>query len=237
MYPALPACSIFYLILKKEPMSAPVIKYVIADDHTIFRQGLRLVLSEDPHLSLLAEAADGLALLNILKQTSPDVILLDLKMPGMDGIEATREIRAAYPQIKILILTMHDDEQLIIHLLEAGANGYLIKNTDADEIKLALHACYENGYYFSDYISSLMLKTLMQKNKTPPTFKAQIILNDRELEVLQLICEGFTALEIGKKIYLSNRTVEGIKAALLEKIGVRNAAGLIMYAVKQGLVT
>lgn len=212
------------------------IKYVIADDHTVFRQGLRLVLGDDPDLELLTEAGDGLQLLELLKFNKPDVILLDLKMPGMDGIEATKEIRVKYPEIKILILTMHDDEQLILHLLEAGANGYLIKNADADEIKLALHACSENGYYFSDYVSSLMLKTLMLKNKTSPKFKDQIVLNDREQEVLQLICEGLTAIEIGKKIFLSHRTVEGIKAGLQDKIGVRNTAGLIMYAVKQRIV-
>lgn len=225
-------------ILKLLPMEkAPTIKYIIADDHTIFRQGLRMVLADDKHLELLAEASDGLKLMEILKVETPDVILLDLKMPGMDGMEATRDIRQKYPHIKILILTMHDDEQLILHLLEAGANGYLIKNADADEIKLALHACYENGYYFSDYISGLMLRTLVLKNKAPLNYKQQIIFNDRELDVLRLICDGCTAVEIGKKIFLSNRTVEGIKADLLERIGVRNTAGLIMYAVKQGIVS
>ena len=217
-------------------MSIPKIRYIIADDHTIFRQGLRLVLEDDPHLELLSEAADGLKLLELLKWDQPDIILLDLKMPGMDGIEATRVIRERYPQVKILILTMHDDEQLILHMLEAGANGFLIKNTDADEIRLALRACHENGYYFSDHISSLMLKKLVQKNKVSPGFQQAVVLNDREKEVLLLICEGFTAVEIGRKIFLSHRTVEGIKAGLLEKLSVRNTAGLIMYAVKQGIV-
>ena len=215
-------------------MPAPI-RYIIADDHTVFRQGLRMVLNDDPQLQLLTEAKDGEQLLDRLKFHEPDVILLDLKMPGMDGIEATRLIREKYPEVKILILTMHDDEQLILHLLEAGANGYLIKNADAEEIKLALHACAESGYYFSDYVSTLMLKSL--KNKTAPKYKSGISLNDREKEVLQLICEGLTAVEIGKKIFLSHRTVEGIKASLLDKTGARNTAGLIMYPVKQGIVS
>lgn len=212
------------------------VHFMIADDHTVFRQGLKLVLSDDSSLELLAEASDGSQLIELLKTHKPEVILLDLKMPKMDGIEALKEIREKYPDIKVLILTMHDDEQLILHLMDAGANGYLIKNADAEEIKLALHACRENGYYFSDYVSSLMLKTLMRKGKQPTKFKPEIVLNERELEVLKLICEGMTAIEIGKKIFLSHRTVEGLKASLLEKIGVRNAAGLIMYAVKQGIV-
>ncbi len=217
-------------------MPATSIKYIIADDHTIFRQGLRMVLADDRHLEFLAEAADGLELMGLLKRDTPDVILLDLKMPGMDGMEALRAIRAKYPLIKVLILTMNDEEQLILHLLEAGANGYLIKNADADEIRLAIHACYENGFYFSDYVSSLLLKTLVQKKKSNLSFKEAVSFNERELAVLKLICEGCTAMEIGKTIFLSHRTVEGIKLELQEKIGVRNTAGLIMYAVKQGIV-
>lgn len=212
------------------------IRYIITDDHTVFRQGLKLVLGDDELLSLQAEAGDALQLLEILKLEQPDVILLDIKMPGMDGLEATKIIHALYPEVRILILTMHDDEQLILHLLEAGASGYLVKNADAEEIKLAMHACKENGYYFSDYVSSLMLKTLVHKKTASPKFKKEIKLSERELEVLKLICEGLTAQEIGKQIFLSHRTVEGLKAGLLEKIGVRNTAGLIMYAVKQGIV-
>ncbi len=213
---------------------AQQIRYIIADDHTVFRQGLRLVLGDDPALQLQSEAANGHELLERLRFEQPDIILLDLKMPGMDGIEATKIIREKYPEVKILILTMHDDEQLILHMLEAGANGYLVKNSDADEIKLALRACAENGYYFSDRVSTVMLKKVMGKG-AKPTF-ARPILNDREMEVLTLLCDGLTASEIGKQIFLSPRTIEGIKANLLEKTGARNTAGLIMYAVKHGLV-
>jgi DNA-binding NarL/FixJ family response regulator len=209
--------------------------YLITDDHSIFRQGLKMALSDDHALHCIGEAGNGTELMELLQSLKPDVILLDLKMPGMDGMEATRLIRQQHPGIKILILTMHEDDQLVLHLLEAGANGYLVKNADADEIKLALHACKENGYYFSDYVSTLMLRSIVEKNKPAAQFKEEVVLNEREREVLLLVCEGQTAVEIGNNIFLSPRTVEKIKSGLFEKIGARNNAGLIMYAVKQGL--
>jgi DNA-binding NarL/FixJ family response regulator len=213
------------------------LSYIITDDHSIFRQGLKIALSDDPALHCVGEAGNGNELLQILRSTQPDVILLDLKMPGMDGMEATREVRRTYPDVKILILTMHDDDQLVLHLLEAGANGYLVKNTDADEIKLALHSCKETGFYFSDYVSSLMLRSIVSKNKPAAQFKEKVVLSDREREVLALICEGLTAVEIGNRIFVSPRTVEKIKSVLYEKTGTRNNAGLIMYAVKHGIVS
>lgn len=211
--------------------------YLITDDHSIFRQGLKMALSDDTDLHCIGEASNGKQLLELLQSLKPDVILLDLKMPGMDGMEATREIRRHYPGVKILILTMHEDDQLVLHLLEAGANGYLVKNADADEIKLALHACKENGFYFSDYVSNLMLRSIVQKNKPVTQFKEEVALSERERDVLLLICEGQTAGEIGTSLFISPRTVEKIKTGLFEKIGARNNAGLIMYAVKQGLVS
>lgn len=215
----------------------PALTYVVTDDHSIFRQGLKMALSDDMELSCIGEASNGRELLQLLQVRQPDVILLDLKMPVMDGMEATKEIRRNYPDIKILILTMHDDEQLVLHLLETGANGYLIKNADAEEIKLALYACKENGFYFSDYVSSLMLRSIVEKKKPAAQFREQVVLNDRERDVLLLICEGQTAAEIGNRIFISPRTVEKIKTSLYEKIGARNNAGLIMYAVKQGMVS
>jgi DNA-binding NarL/FixJ family response regulator len=211
--------------------------YIITDDHGIFRQGLKIALGDDPALLCIGEAGNGRELLALLQHQQPDVILLDLKMPVMDGMEATQEIRRLYPEVKILILTMHEDDHLVLHLLEAGANGYLIKNADPDEIKLALHACKENGVYFSDYVSSLMLRSIIQKNKPAAQFKEEASLNEREREVLTLICEGQTAVEIGNRIFISPRTVEKIKTNLYEKTGAKNNAGLIMYAVKKGIVS
>jgi DNA-binding NarL/FixJ family response regulator len=212
-----------------------IISYIIADDHKIFRQGLRMALADDHKLKCTGEAGNGIELLEVLKIKTPDVILLDLKMPEMDGVEAIKLIKEQYPEIKIVVLTMFDDEHFILHMMEAGANSYLLKNADPFEIKNAIHSVYDNDYYFNDLVNKTLLrKVILQKNA--PRFKEEIRLNEKETEILKLICQEYTAAEIGKKIFLSTRTIEGIRSVLLEKIGVRNTAGLVMYAVKNGIV-
>ncbi len=214
-----------------------IIQYIIADDHKIFRQGLKMILADDHKIRCTGEAAHGKELLGLLEQTQADVILLDLKMPEMDGLEVLREIRGRYEDLKVIVLTMFDDEHFILHMMEAGANGYLLKNAEPAEIKNAIHAAVENGYYFNDLVNTVMLKKIVEQNKRTPKFKEEIRLNEKETEILKLICQEHTAAEIGKKVFLSTRTVEGIRSVLLEKIGVRNTAGLVMYAVKNGIVT
>ncbi|KAA5533246.1 response regulator transcription factor [Taibaiella lutea] len=212
------------------------IKYLIADDHKIFRQGLKLVLNDDHLLNCIGEAASGIEVMEQLGKEQPDVILLDLKMPDMDGIETTQKIRTLYPDLKILILTMHNDEHFILHLMELGANGYLIKNADAEEIKRAIHSVHENNYYFNELVSTALLRKVSHHKNMDPKFRHSIELNERETEVLKLICEENTAAEIAGKIFLSARTVEGIRASMMQKIGVKNIAGLVIYAVKHGIV-
>lgn len=213
-----------------------VISYIIADDHKIFRQGLKISLIDDHKLKCVGEAGNGLELLELLKNKAAEVVLLDLKMPEMDGVEALKQLREQYPDLKIIVLTMFEEEHFILHMMESGANGYLLKNTEAQEIKTAIHSVYENEYYFNDLVNTTLLRKVVQQKKAP-RFKEEIKLNEREMEVLQLICQEFTAAEIGQKVFLSPRTVEGIRSSLLEKIGVRNTAGLVMYAVKNGIVT
>ena len=214
-----------------------IIQYVIADDHKIFRQGLKMTLADDHKIKCTGEAANGVELLGLLQQSRPDVVLLDLKMPEMDGLEVLKEIRRLYETLKVIVLTMFDDEHFILHMMETGANGYLLKNAEPAEIKNAIHAAHENGYYFNDLVNTAMLKKIVQQHKIPPRFRTEIILNEKETEILKLICGEHTAAEIGKKIFLSTRTVEGIRSVLLEKIGVRNTAGLVMYALKNGIVS
>lgn len=212
-----------------------IISYIIADDHKIFRQGLRMALADDHRLKLSGEAGNGIELLDLLKTKKADVVLLDLKMPEMDGMDALTLLKEQYPGLKVIVLTMFDDENFVLHMMEAGANGYLLKNADPQEIKNAIHAVYENEYYFNDLVNNTLLrKVILQKNA--PRFKEEIRLNEKEVEILQLICQEYTAAEIGKKIFLSTRTIEGIRSVLLEKVGVRNTAGLVMYAVKNGIV-
>ena len=212
------------------------IKIAIADDYKIYRDGLKVGLSADDNLDVIFEADNGEDLLKALETNSPDIIIMDLKMPIMDGMEATKAVRKKYPAIKVLVVTMYEDDKFIIHLMENGANGYLLKNAEPDEIRKSIYALHENGYYFNDLVNKALLKKLVMKNNFKPSFNQNIELTEREQEVLKLICEEKTAAEIGKQIFLSPRSVEGIRQRLIEKVGVRNSAGLVMFAVKSGLV-
>jgi len=212
------------------------IRIAIADDYAIFREGLKVGLKPDKSLQVVLEAGNGIELLAGLEKQPVDVILMDLKMPLMDGIEATREVKRRFESTKVLTVTMYDDEKFIIHLMESGANGYLLKNTEPEEIRKAIYAVHENGYYFNDIVNRALLKKLVIKGNMKPSFNQQIELTDRDVEVLKLICNEKTAVEIGQEIFLSPRSVEGIRQRLIEKIGVRNTAGLVMYAVKNGIV-
>ena len=212
------------------------IKIAIADDYKIFRDGLKVGLSADENLDVIMEADNGEDLMKGLETTTPDVILMDLKMPIMDGMEATKLVRKKYPSIKVLVVTMYDDDKFIIHMMENGANGYLLKNAESEEIRKSIYAVHENGYYFNDIVNKALLKKLVLKNNLKPSFNQNVELTERELEVLKHICEEKTAAEIGKEIFLSPRSVEGIRQRLIEKIGVRNTAGLVMFAVKNNMV-
>jgi DNA-binding NarL/FixJ family response regulator len=218
-----------YLIMSK-------IKIAIADDYKIFRDGLKVGMSADENLEVVLEADNGEELLVGLNETKVDVIIMDLKMPIMDGVEATKEVKKKFNSIKVLVVTMYEDDKFIIHLMENGANGYLLKNADAEEIRKSIYAVHENGYYFNDLVNKALLKRLVLKGNIKPSFSEDIEFHERELEVLKLICEEKTAAEIGKEMFLSPRSVEGIRSRLIEKVGVRNTAGLVMFAIKKGIV-
>ena len=213
------------------------IKIALADDYKIFREGLKVSLSVDDQFEIISEADNGEDLVNSFEKHLPDVVIMDLKMPIMDGMEATQIIRKKYKEVKILVVSMYDDDKFIIHLMEIGANGYLFKNAEPDEILKAIHSVHENGYYFNDIVNKALLKKLVLKGNIKPSFKQNVELTERELEVLKLVCEEKTATEIGKEIFLSPRSVEGIRQRLIEKIGVRNTAGLVMFAVKNSIVS
>jgi DNA-binding NarL/FixJ family response regulator len=193
------------------------IKIAIADDYKIFREGLKVSLTLDNDIEILHEADNGEDLISNIEKNQPHIVLMDLKMPIMDGMEATQIIRKKYPDIKVLVVSMYDDDKFIIHLMEIGANGYLLKNAEPDEIRRAIHSVFENGYYFNDLVNKALLKKLVIRNNIKPSFKENVELSERELEVLKLICEEKTAAEIGKEIYLSPRSVEGIRQRLIEK--------------------
>jgi DNA-binding NarL/FixJ family response regulator len=211
------------------------INIAIADDYKIFRDGLKVGLTADANFNVMLEAENGEDLLSGFTTLQPDVVIMDLKMPIMDGMEATQQIRKLYPNVKVLVVTMYDDDKFIIHLMEIGAHGYLLKNAEPEEIRKAIYCVTENGYYFNDLVNKALLKKLVLKNQIKPSFNQNIELTERELEVLKMICEEKTAAEIAKEIFLSPRSVEGIRQRLIEKVGVRNMAGLVMFAVKNGM--
>lgn len=214
------------------------IKVAIADDHKIFRSGVINTLVPYDNIRFVFEADDGLHLLQHMEQQQPDVILMDLKMPNMDGIEATIKVKEKYPDVKVIILTMYEDDNFIVHLVENGANAYLLKNADPEEIYEAICTTFEKGFYFNENVNLALLKKVLHKNKQQfkPTLKNEVQLNDREQEVLKLICQELTTQEISEQIFLSPRTVEGIRQKLLEKLNVKNSVGLVLYAFRNGLI-
>ncbi|MEO1259288.1 MAG: response regulator transcription factor [Bacteroidota bacterium] len=216
------------------------IKLAIADDQKLFLKGLKFIIQTFENVEIVAEANDGQELLDKIELAHPDVVLSDIKMPGMDGIEATKIIKSRYPEIKVILLTMYDDERLISHVMEIGANGYLLKDEDSEVVQEAIHSVMEKGFYFNDYVSRALLKQVKSKNKLSPTEilsnSPQMNLSPRELEVLQLICQEMSTNEIAEKLFISARTVEGHRKKLLEKTEVKNVAGLVIYAVKNKLV-
>ena len=215
-----------------------LIKVAIADDHVLFRKGLITILEMEGEMEVILDADNGKELVEKVAQNQPEVILMDLKMPEMDGMEATKIIKEKYPEIKILILSMYDEEQFIIYCLELGANGYLLKNADPNEVTTAIKTVMAKDFYFNDHISTVMLKGLNQKSrpKGKPEWANNIQLTKREKEVLELICREFTTPEIGEKLFISHRTVEGHRKNLLEKTGAKNTAGLVVFALKNELV-
>ena len=213
-----------------------IIKVAIADDHKIFRKGVILSLRTYTNIKFTLEAENGDELIKNIPGNEPDVILMDLRMPGKDGIETTKIISKQYPQIKIVVLTMYDDEKFVYHMMENGANGYLLKNAEPQEIRRAIMDVYEKGYYLNNFVNRILLKRSHARQKVVPSLNSEITLNDKERDVLRFICMEFTAQEIAQKMEISARTVEAIKDRLMERFGTRNTAGLVFFAVKNNLV-
>ena len=213
-----------------------IIKVAIADDHKIFRKGVILSLRPYTNIKFVQEAENGDELIKAIPGNEPDVILMDLRMPGKDGIETTKFVSKQYPQIKIIVLTMYEDERFVYHMMENGANGYLLKNAEPQEIRRAIMDVYEKGYYLNNFVNRILLKRSHARQKVVPSLNSEITLNDKERDVLRYICMEFTAREIAQKMEISARTVEAIKDRLMERFGSRNTAGLVFFAVKNNLV-
>ena len=212
------------------------ISLIIADDHEIFRDGLALMLSKQESVALVGQAGDGHELLQLVDEKKPDMVLTDIKMPRLDGISASRLLLQRYPDLKIIALSMFEEESLIVEMLETGAKGYLLKNADKKEIMEAIATVNEGSIYYCKHTTA-HLASLIVKSKFDSRLKAPAALfTDRERDIIRLICRQHTAQEIGDLLFLSKRTVEGYRTRILEKMDVKNTAGVVIFALKHNII-
>ncbi|MBS1737002.1 MAG: response regulator transcription factor [Bacteroidetes bacterium] len=215
-----------------------VIKVAIADDHKIFRDGIKMALSTRDNLKMIWEAEDGKDLIHKISIKKPDVLLMDIRMPEIDGIHAIEVLRKEYDDLKIIVLTMYDDQQMISKMMEMGANAYLTKTTDPDEIYEAILTCMNEDFYFNQLVNNAVMGKLMQKKNGRKNFGMQVPVSfsEKELKILQLLGEDKTTDEISKIIFLSPRTIETIRQNMKNKVGAKTIGGLIMYGMRNKMI-
>lgn len=208
----------------------------IVDDHEIFRKGLKLLLQEIPFVNIVGEASYGDEFLKNMERANPEVVFMDIKMPGINGIETTKKALAVKPELKIIALSMYGDEEHLQAMLDAGAKGFLLKNASKEDLERSILSVMNGKNYFSEDLISLLAslyitqKQMKDAEKEIPKFSA------REVEILDLICKGYTSVEIADMLGLSNRTVDGHRAIMMEKIGAKNTVQLVTFAIKNKLV-
>lgn len=204
----------------------------IADDHKLFRKGMIALLETFHDLKIIWDAENGLELLEKAKTELPDIILIDINMPKKNGIETTRELKELYPGCNIIALSMYDDESNIITMLEQGANGYLLKDSDPDEIYTAIRSVLEKGIYYSTHVTKILTNSLIHRSSLNAD---HALLNENEIAYLKLVCKEYTNKEIAGIMNISDRTADGYRDRLLEKLKVKNRIGLALYAYKHGI--
>lgn len=209
-------------------------KILLVDDHTLFRNGLKLLIDTIPGYKVTGEASSGKEFLEKVRKEHFDIVLMDIEMPGLNGIEATKRALQINENLKIITLTMYGEEEYFDQMVQAGAKGFLLKNSDLQEVKSAIKIVYEGGTYYSQELMQNMLKNLKQV-KAAKT--AEMEFSEREMEILHLICKGCSNQEIGDQLFISKRTVEKHRANLLFKTDSKNTAELVIYAIKNQIVS
>jgi two-component system response regulator NreC len=210
------------------------VKVFLVEDHEIVRQGIKALLEGEPDIIVTGEAPNGIEMLKKLESGQPDVLLMDMNMPEMSGVECTTEVKKRYPGVKVLILSMHDHESYLVDMIYAGADGYILKNSSREELLFAIRKVANEGVYISsEFALNMLAKHKRDTRKASPP----VMLSDREMDVLVLIAEGHTNTEIADKLFTSVRTIETRRKNLLDKTGTTNTATLIRYAVVNGLVS
>ena len=217
-------------------MSDRLILLGMADDHKIFRDGLRAALKDKLFLQVAWEVETGNDLMHKLSVKLPDVLLMDARIPDADGINAIARIRKEYQELRIIVLTMYDDPQLINRMMEMGANAYLTKTSDPEEICEAILTCVKEDFYFNDLVNQAVLLKLQRKRKIRQAYPQTVRFTEKEMRILQLIADDKTTEEIAESVFLSPRTVETIRQQMKLKAGVKTIAGLVMYATRNKLL-
>jgi DNA-binding NarL/FixJ family response regulator len=216
-------------------MTLPI-KLAVVDDHTLFRKGIIAILQDYHAFKVVLEASNGEDLIGQLQKKKVDVVLMDIQMPIMDGIEATEQLQYKYEGMKIIILTQFNEEGFIHHLISKGAHGFLLKNQEIEDIVDAIYGVIENGFYFNDRVPRGMVKVLMNNKNIDPDFE-EVSLTDKEIEIVRLISEELTNREMAERLQVSIRTIEGHKERILDKTKTKNSVGIVMYAMRHKLVS
>jgi DNA-binding NarL/FixJ family response regulator len=211
-------------------------RIVIVEDRTLVREGLRLLVTSNEHYHIVGEAEDGHAAIKIAGEVQPDLILMDLSMPRMNGMDAIREIKKLCPATRILVLTVHDSEEFIVASLEAGADGYILKDASKAELMMAIKNVLEGKRFLSPGISDKIINGYLAKQPLPKHRPLLQLLTHREREILKLIAEGYRNKEIGQLLCISVNTVEKHRENIMDKLGVHNTSGLTAFAIENGLV-
>jgi DNA-binding NarL/FixJ family response regulator len=210
---------------------------VLVDDHSLLRKGLANLVKTYDEYAVLFEADNGRDFIKQLKpKFLPDIVLLDINMPEMDGYETALWLKRNYPEIKVLALSMYDNEQAIIRMMKNGAKGYILKDLDPVEFKTALDSLVRRGFYYSEMVTGKLIHAVNTLDEPEQTIRNLVTLNPREIEFLKLACTEMTYKEIADKMFLSPRTIDGYRDALFEKLHVKTRVGLVMYAIKNGIV-
>ena len=209
------------------------IKVFLVDDHQLFRNGLSLLMESEKNIIITGEAENGKEFLEAIEQEQPDVVLMDIEMPVMDGFQATETVCNKYPDIQVISLTMFGEEHYYLKMIEAGAKGFILKNSDIGEVIKAIKTVHNGGTYFSQEILYNMVKNIQEVRKDTGL---SVRLSSRENEILELICKGFSNIEIASELNISKRTVEKHRSNILEKTQTHNTASLVMYAIENKLV-
>lgn len=212
------------------------IRVLLADDHAIVREGVKMILIKEPDIEVVGEASDGQEALDLVDRLKPGVVVMDISMPGMSGIEATQHVRERYPGVNVLALTMHEDESYVFKLLRAGASGYVLKRAAAQDLVQAVRAAAKGEAFLYPSVARKVVEDYLKRVETGEDRERYDGLTEREKEILTVIAQGLSNQQIAQKLYISTKTVQTHRAHILEKLGLHDRTELVRYAIRKGLI-